>query len=168
MTVCIGKITFSDWKSLQFADGWTDTFIFRMSALTCLPPADYAKFIRRMATPIQRLRRSASIWVQVDGLGDWYAVEVRRTLIGLKLPFAVTRGEEIDWLDFSFRPWLGVTPSPHPPIIEDKSGLISRESLLCLQALGRMVKGKEQEVASLAGLPVSTVETLLPQLQKDR
>ena len=168
MTVCIGKITFSDWKSLQFADGWTDTFIFRMSALTCLPPADYAKLIRRMATPIQRLRRSASIWVQVDGLGEWYAAEVRRTLKGLKLPFAVTREDELDWLDFSFRPWLGVAPSTPPPIVEDKPSRVSQESLLCLQALGRMVKGNEQEVASLAGLSVSTVQTLLLQLQRDR
>ena len=168
MTFCVGEITFSDWKSLPFQDGWTDTFIFRMSARACLPPSDYARLIRRMIAPVQRVRRSASIWVQVEWPGDWYAAEVRRTLKGTQLPVAVTRGEELDWLDFSFRPWLGVTPSPPPPIVEDKPRPVSQESLKCLQALGRMVKGNEQEIASLAGLPFSTVQTLLPQLQKDR
>jgi len=81
MTVpCPAGSLFSDWKSLPFQGGWTDTFIFRMSALACLPPADYGKLIGQLAAPVQRLRRSASIWVQVDGPGDWYAAEVRRTL----------------------------------------------------------------------------------------
>jgi len=168
MTVRVGRITFSDWKSLPFQDGWTDTFIFHMSALACLPPADYGKLIGQLAAPVQRLRRSASIWVQVDGPGDWYAAEVRRTLKRLKLPFAITHGEEVDWLDFSFPPWLGISPSPHPPIVEDKPRPVSMEGMLCLQALGRMEKGNEDEIASLAGLPLSKVETLLPQLQKDR
>jgi hypothetical protein len=168
MTVRIGKITFSDWKSLHFQDGWTDTFIFRMSARVCLPPSDYARLIRRVVSPLQRLRRSASIWVQVDGRGGWYAAEVRRVLKGLRLPVAVTREEEVDWLDFSFRPWLGVAPLPPPPSVEDKPCHLSQEAMLCLQALGRMVKGNEQEIASLAGLPLSTVQRLLPQLQKDR
>jgi hypothetical protein len=84
------------------------------------------------------------------------------------LPIAVTRGEELDWMDFSFRPWLGITPPPTPPTMEDKSCLLPQEAMLCLQALGRMVKGNEQEIAYLAGLSVKTVKSLLPQLQKDR
>ncbi|MBK8417460.1 hypothetical protein [Candidatus Villigracilis saccharophilus] len=39
MTVRIGNITFSDWTSLHFEDGWSDTFILRVSALACLPPS---------------------------------------------------------------------------------------------------------------------------------
>ena len=38
MTVRIGNMTFSDWVSLPFEGGWTDTFIFRIDAQACLPP----------------------------------------------------------------------------------------------------------------------------------
>ncbi len=164
----IGKVVFSDWKSLPFQGGWTDTFIFRMSALACLPPWDYASLIRRMAAPVRKLRRSASIWVQVDAPGKWYAAEVRTALKGLALPMAVTGKDELDWLDFSYRPWLGVAPCPPPPITGDDQCPVSEESLLCLQALGRMKKGLDDEIASLAGFSVPVTQVLLADLQKRR
>ncbi len=160
----IGKVVFSDWKSLPFQGGWTDTFIFRMSALSCLPPFAYASLIRRMAAPVRKLRRSASIWVQVDAPGKWYAAEVRRSLRGLQLPVAITCSEELEWTDFSYRPWLGVTPCPPPPFVKEPPAA-SGDEILVLQALARMVKGDEQEIAALAGLPAPTVAAVLRDLE---
>lgn len=168
MAYRIGKMIFHDWKSLLFQDGWTDTFIFRISAVACLPPSDYAKLVRRMAAPVRKLRRSASIWVQVEAPGKWYEAEVRRSLKGLQLPVAVTGNNELDWMDFSYRPWLGVSPSPPPPTVEDISLPVSNDALLCLQALGRMVKGIEFEIASLAGLSASAIKPLLADLEKQK
>ncbi len=160
----IGRMVFSNWKSLPFHGGWTDTFIFRMSALSCLPPFAYASLIRRMAAPVRKLRRSASIWVQVDAPGEWYAAEVRRSLRGLQLPVAVTCSDQLEWTDFSYRPWLGITPCPSPPLTEE-SPAASTEAFLVLQALARMVKGDEHEIAALTSLPVAFVQSVLADLK---
>ena len=37
MTVRLGDVTFSDWISLKFEGGYTDTFIFDIDALNGLP-----------------------------------------------------------------------------------------------------------------------------------
>lgn len=166
MTVRICDMTFADWASLEYPDGWTDTFIFRISASACLPPFDYAPLLKRIVAHTRRKRSSASIWVQVDSPGEWFAKEVFRSLKGLRLPFAVTRSDQPpDFLDFSLRPWMGHVPSPRPPDVEEKPLPVSREALSCLQALGRMKKGNEQEVASLAGLPFDVVKSLLHELE---
>ncbi len=157
----IGTVVFSDWKSLPFQGGWTDTFIFRMSALTCLPPFAYASLIRRMTAPVRKLRKSASIWVQVDAPGKWYEAEVRRSLRGLQLPVAVTASEDLEWTDFSYRPWLGLTPCPPPPFVENGQSQVSAQEILVLRALARMVKGNEHELAALTSLPVAFVQSVL-------
>jgi hypothetical protein len=169
MTVRIGDMTFADWVSLPFEDGWTDTFIFRVSSQACLPPFDYAPLLKRIVAPTRRKRRSASIWVQVDSPGEWFAAELKRSLHGLHLPFAVTRGERLDFLDFSLRPWLGHAPSPRPPLVEEKPIPVSQEESLCLQALARMRKAPTaREVESLTGLPVDTAQSLLASLEKKK
>jgi len=166
MTVRVCDATFSDWVSLPFDGGWTDTFIFRISARACIPPFDYAPLLKRIVAHTRRKRSSASIWVQVDSPGEWFVKEVFRSLKGLRLPYAVTGGDQPpDFLDFSLRPWLGHIPSPRPPEVEEKPLPVSCEALSCLQALGRMKKGNEQEVASLAGLPFDVVKSLLPELE---
>jgi hypothetical protein len=170
MTVRIGDMTFADWASLPFEGGWTDTFIFRVSSQACLPPFDYAPLLKRIVAPTRRKRKSASIWVQVvDPPGEWFAAELKRSLHGLHLPFAVTHGERLDFLDFSLRPWLGYSPSPRPPLVEEKSIPVSQEELLCLQALARMRKAPDvHEMASLAGLPVDTTQSLLAGLEQKK
>src|SRR3989304_9740947 len=104
MTVRICDMTFSNWVSLPFQDGWTDPFIFRIDAQACIPPFEYAPLLKRMTAHTRSKRPSASIWVQVDSPGQWYMAEVKRSLLpGLKLPYAVTSaGEELNYLDFSF------------------------------------------------------------------
>jgi hypothetical protein len=143
-------MTFSDWVSLPFEDGWTDTFIFRISAQACIPPFEYAPLLKRIVAHTRRKRRTASIWVQVDAPGEWYLAEVRRSLKGLKLPHVVTDGSEPGYLDFPWRPWLDQTKPQHPPIVEEKLPRVSLEELRCLQALGRIETGNEHEIASLA------------------
>ncbi len=168
MTVRICDITFSDWVSLPFRDGWTDTFIFHIDTQACIPPFEYAPLLERMAAYTRSKRPGASLWVQVDSPGQWYVAEVKRSLLpGLKLPYAVTRkGEEVNYLDFSFPPKLFYSRSQSPPIVEEKQQSVSQDELRCLQALGRMKKGNEHEVASLAGLPVDITKTILANLEE--
>ena len=83
-----------------------------------------------------------------------------RSLKGLAVPFVVTRARITpNYVDFSF------PQSQPPPAVEDKRQSVSQEELRCLQALGRMVKGSEQEVASQAGLPVELTSNLLDTLK---
>ncbi len=167
MTVRICDMTFSDWVSLPFQDGWTDTFIFRINAQACIPPFEFGPLLKRMAAHTRSKRSSASLWIQVDAPGKWYLAEVKRALLpGLKLPYAVTRaGEEPSYLDFSFPPKLLYSRSQPPPVVEEKEQAVSQEELRCLQALARIEKGNEQEVASLAGLPVDIACQLLANLE---
>ena len=166
MTVRIGKMTFSDWVSLPFQDGWSDTFIFRIDAQACIPPFEFAPLLKRMAAHTFSKRSSASLWVQVDAPGEWYAAEVIRSLRGLAVPFVVSRaGITPNYVDFSFPPPLLYSQSQPPPALEDKQQSVSQGELRCLQALGRMEKGSEQEVASQAGLPVELTSNLLDMLK---
>ena len=166
MTVRIGKMTFSDWVSLPFQDGWSDTFIFRIDAQSCIPPFEFGPLLKRMAAHTFSKRSSASLWVQVDAIGEWYAAEVIRSLKGLAVPFVVVRaGITPNYVDFSFPPKLLYSRSQPLPVVDDKQQSVSLEELRCLQALGRMVKGSEQEVASLAGLPVDITVDLLDVLK---
>ena len=168
MTVRICNVTFPDWVSLPFQDGWTDTFIFRIDARSCIPPFEFGPLLKRMSAHTRSKRSSASIWVQVDAPGEWYLAEVKRSLLpGLKLPYAVTRvGEEPSYLDFSFPLKLLYSRSQPPPVVEEQQHSVSPEELRCLQALGRMEKGNEQEIAALAGLPVDITHQLLASLEE--
>ncbi|MCZ7547620.1 MAG: MarR family transcriptional regulator [Anaerolineales bacterium] len=167
MTVRVCNATFSDWVSLQFDDGWTDTFIIRISALVCLPPFVYEDPLKRIASYLVRKRRSASIWVQVDSPGEWYPLELRSALEGLRLPYAVTRtGKQLKWVDFDKPPWGGLLSSKRPPVAPDKPHSLSPEAVLCLQALVRMKEGEADEIASLTGLPRDGMNSLLTRLEK--
>ena len=167
MTVRVGKVTFSDWVSLPFQNDWTDTFIFRIDARACIPPFCYEEPLRRMASHTNRKRPGASLWVQVDAPGEWFMLEVRRSLKGLALPYAVTMAVKTpDWLDFSRPPRLFHLPLPHPPVVEESDVPISLDELRCLQALGRMEKGDEGEIASLAGLHVDLTKDALAHLEE--
>jgi hypothetical protein len=167
--VRIGDMTFADWVSLEYDEGWTDTFIFRVSSQACLPPFEYVPLLKRMVAHTRRKRRSASLWVQVDAPGEWFAAELKHSLRGLRLPFAVTCGDQTpDFADFSVRPWLGFASSGRPPTVEEKPLPISMEELSCLQALGRMEKGQMEEVAAQAGLPNERTRTLLHALSEKR
>lgn len=86
----------------------------------------------------------------MDAPGEWFAAELRRSLKGLQPPYAVTNREMLEFVDFTYLPWLGLSNSGRPPHVEDEPKRASAEELLCLQGLGRMVKGKEEEIASLA------------------
>ena len=166
MPVRLGDVQFSDWVSLPMEGGWTDTFVFRASATACLPPFAYAPLIRRLVSRKTRLRRpSLSLWVQVDAPGEWFAAELRRSLRGLLVPYAVTNGRVPEYVDFSFNPWLGHSNRGKPPEINVPDMGLSSAELLCLQALGRMVKGNEIEIASLTGLSIDVVRAVLSELE---
>ena len=156
MSVRIGKITFSDWVSLKFEDGWTDTFIFHIDALNGLPPFVYHPLLQRLTAHLKTKRSGASLWVQVDGPGEWYLAEVKYSLLfGLNTPCAVTSpGKQPDWTAFSSPPRLWHDAPKRPPAVEDKYLSLSAMELNCLRILARTKTGDEEEIASLSDLSV--------------
>jgi hypothetical protein len=167
MTVRLGYMTFTDWVSLPYEGGWTDTFVYRVSSQACLPPFAYAPIIKHLTTlKVRNLRKSMSLWVRVDAPGEWFGIELLHALRSLQVPYAVTDGRTPEQVDFSYPPWLGVSNSGRPPDMPDEPSLVSPEELLCLQALGRMVKGDADEIASLAGLSVGETTRMLLDLER--
>ncbi len=67
--------------------------------------------------------------------------------------------------DFSFRPTLLHNPLRPPPNMDDGLQSFSSDELRCLQALGRMVKGNEHEVAVMADLSMEESRNLLDKLE---
>jgi hypothetical protein len=169
MTVRVCDVTFSDWVSLPMEGKYTDTFIFRISSQAGLPPFVYGPLLRRIAAKIRYKRPCASLWVQIDAPGQWFAVAVHNVLRGLNLPFIVTQeGETPTYARFSLPPVLSYSRLPDPPAVDVKLSPVTADELRCLQALGRMIKGLPDEIASLTNLPENIVETALASLQEKR
>jgi hypothetical protein len=169
MTVWVCDVTFSDWVSLPMEGRYSDTFIFRISSQACLPPFAYGPLLRRIVAKIRYKRPCASLWVQIDAPGQWFAVAVHNALRGLNLPFIVTQeSEKPTYARFSLPPVLSYSRLPDPPTVDVKLPRVTADELRCLQALGRMIKGLPDEIASLANLPESTVETALTSLEEKR
>jgi hypothetical protein len=146
---------------------YSDTFIFRISSQACLPPFVYVPLLRRMVAKVRRKRPCASLWVQVDAPGQWFAVAIHNALRGLNMPFIVTQeGEVPTYAKFSLPPVLSYSRLPNPPVVDVKLPVVTPVELRCLQALGRMIKGEPDEIASLAGLSEDVVETALTSLQE--
>ncbi len=158
MAYHVGSLVFDDWHSLRLDRGWSDTFVIRVSAAAGLPPMDYARVIRRILPPLAKLRRGASLWVQVDAPGDWYPSELRRSLGRTPCPVAVTRGEAPpDASRFSFTVQQGSRPMTPPPKVaatgRGRAKLrFSGTQRKTLQVLARIQSGTAVEVASLAGV----------------
>jgi hypothetical protein len=167
------KVIFPDWRSLPIGRGWSDTFVFPISAYDGLPPMRRAKMLRDMANKVAKIRRSASIWIPVDGPdGIWFRREVQRSLQGLVLPYAVTpvSVECPQLADFSFIPWTDRVATPAPPeapslLIADK---LNQHELGCLHVLARIRSASTAEVASLTGCSLPTARQALRGLMGDR
>ena len=169
MTVRIGDVTFSDWVGLNWDGGYTDTFIFDVDALNGLPPFVYRPLLQRLVVELNLKRPGASLWIRVTSPGEWYLMEVKRSMtLGLSIPYIVTSTNEIpDYRKFSFRPRLFYSSHPPPPFLDDIFHL-SCEELKCLQVLTRNRKGIEEEIASLAGLSEAVTYDVLLDLQKSQ
>lgn len=171
MSVRIGRLFLDDWRSLPLAGGWSDTFIFTMSAAAGLPPREYALLIRRMIPHLAALRRSASLWVQiVDAGGEWYRRVVEQTLRGIRLPYAVTNGDmPPSAAAFSFRVWTDVVPSPPPPRGDfDRETGLSAAGTAALRTLARLGSAYTAEIASLAGLERQAAGKILRELREQK
>jgi len=171
MTVRLGDVTFSDWISLECEGGFTDTFIFDIDALNGLPPFRYRPLLQRLVAELDKKRPGASLWIRVTSPGEWYLMEVKRSMArGLSIPYVVTSKDKTpDYRSFSFGPRLfSSSSSLHPPKVDDELSLFSCEELRCLQVLARIRKGTENEVASLTGLPETITYEVLQGLQKKK
>lgn len=165
MAYHVGSLVFEDWQSLHYEDGWTDTFIITVSAQSGLPPADYARVIKRILPPLVRLRRGASVWVRVDAPGRWYLNELQLSLRGTQAAIAVTQGDTTPEITaFSFIPRQRPTPMTPPPIVSRKELSLPLNQMRCLQVLARIQGGTVVEVASLAGLSEKTARNALRSL----
>ena len=164
MAVRVASLVFSAWRSFPLGNGWSDTFVFPLSAQAWLPPGDYAHPLRRMAGQLARLRPGASLWVPVEAPGGcWYADDARQALRGLPLAVAVTQGSEPPRLrDFSFCPGLFPTPVPSPPAaLEREVSDLSLQEVQALRVLARLEMAYTAEVASLAGVSLPTARQAL-------
>lgn len=170
MTVRLGDVTFSDWVGLKYEGGYTDTFIFHIDALNGLPPFRYRPLLQRLVAELNQKRPGASLWIRVDSPGDWYPMEVKRSMThGFSIPYVVTRtGETPDFRSFSFRPRLYSSSLPRPPTIDDDLSRFTQEELRCLQVLTRIRKGSDDDVSSLTSLPEMTTHDVLRELQKNK
>lgn len=170
MTVQLGDVTFSDWVSLEYEGGFTDTFIFHIDALNGLPPFGYRPLLQRLVAELSKKRRGASLWIQVTSPGEWYVMEVKRSMTdGFSVPYVVTSNDKTpDYLNFSFGPRLFASSLPRPPKVDDEFSRFSHEELKCLQVLTRNLKGSEKEIASLTDLPETTTNDVLRDLQKSK
>ena len=54
MTIRLGDVTFSDWISLEYEGGFTDTFIFDIDALNGLPPFVYHPLLQRLVAELDK------------------------------------------------------------------------------------------------------------------
>jgi len=163
--VRVGPLVFAQWCSFPLGRGWSDTFVFPLSAGVGLPPRDYAQPLRRMARQLAGLRPGASLWIPVQSPGGrWYADEVRQGLRGLPLAVAVTQGSGSPprLQDFSFCPGLFHAPSPSPPAApEPGAGELSLHELQALRVLARLETAYTAEVASLSGVSLPTARQAL-------
>ena len=168
MTVRLGDVTFSDWISLKYEGGYTDTFIFDIDALNGLPPFDFHPLLQRLVAELNQKRPGASLWIRVTSPGEWYLMEVKRSMTdGFSIPYVVSSKDNVpDYRSFSFGPRLFSSSLPRPPKVNDEFSSLSREELKCLQVLTRNRKGIEEEIASLAGLSETTTYDVLQNLQK--
>lgn len=170
MTVRLGDVTFSDWISLKYEGGYTDTFIFDIDALNGLPPFDFHPLLQRLVAELDKKRPGASLWIRVTSPGEWYLMEVKRSMTdGFSVPFVVTSIDKTpDYRSFSFGPRLFSSALLRPPKVDDEVSRFSREELKCLQVLARNRKGIEEEIASLTGLPETMTYDVLQRLQKSK
>ena len=158
--VHVGTSLFHSWKSIEYPAGWTDTFIFKMPTDAGLPPDAYAEGIRKLTWELKDLHHGkASLLIQVDGPGRWYAREVRRYLRGASISIAVK-----SWCDNlpeinDFWPPAPTTrvPGPPPPQADEWFlGDLLPNELACLRVLDRLQAGNNAEIAALAGLSLDT------------
>lgn len=169
MTVQLGEVTFSDWISLEYEGGFTDTFIFDIDALNGLPPFVFHPLLQRLVAELDKKRPGASLWIRVTSPGEWYLMEVKSSMTdGFSIPYVVTaKDKRPEYRSFSFGPRLFSSSFP-PPKVDDEISGFSREELKCLQVLTRNRKGSQEEISSLAGLPETITLDVLQGLQKKK
>lgn len=170
MTVRFGNVTFSDWASLEYEGGFTDTFIFNIDALNGLPPFGYRPLLQRLTARLNNKRRGASLWIQVDAPGEWYLMELKHSLSrGFRVPHVVTTSGQIpEWAAFSRRPDLWHSKSAEPPAINTKPDLVSMDELGCMRVLARIQEGQISEIASLADLDEPVVINAISALREKK
>jgi hypothetical protein len=163
--VHVGTSVFHGWKSIGYPAGWTDTFIFKMPTDAGLPPDAYAEGVKKLTWQLKKLHHGkASVWIQVDGLGRWYAREVRRYLKGASISIAVTSSnvDQPAVEDFWPPPPTTKVPGPPPPQADEwLLGNLSPNELACLRMLDRLQDGYTAEIAALAGLSLDTARNNL-------
>lgn len=154
MPVHIKGTTFDGLTSIEVRpDQWTDTFFYAISYQDGLPPWDYARALRTNTLILDKYRRGASLWVQVDSPGKWYLEQVRKELRGLPIAVAVTpKGSEPELYDFSFTPRRFARPSRQAPNATGwQPDTVSDDALQVLRVLVRIKEGYTSEIASLVG-----------------
>lgn len=168
MPVHIKGTSFDRLTSIEvYPDQWTDTFVYSISYQDGLPPWDYARALHASTLILDKYRRGASLWVQVDSPGKWYQEQVRKELRGSPIAVAVTpKGIEPGLYDFSLMPRRFANPSLQAPEAPDwQPDTVSDDALQVLRVLTRVKEGYKAEIASLTGFSHWKTLDRLKQLQ---
>lgn len=170
MAVLFENQVFSDWRSAEKDQQWSDVFMLRISPFAGLPPVEYALGMYRLAAWLIRKRPSASLWVQVEGPGVWYRETLRSVLRWKgKLPIAVSAPSSLgkpDLFDYVVFPYLEPQRPPEVQRVKVEPVPLSKPALLCLQILARIERGMLSEIASLSSLAPLQAQAGLEALAK--
>lgn len=171
LTVLFENMLFNDWRTSEKNGQWTDVFMLRISPFAGLPPVEYAVGLYRLASLLIRKRPSASLWVQVDGPGNWYRETLRSVLRWKgKLPIAVSGPSSLstpDRFDYIVLPFLEDKRPPEVKRVKEEMAALSKQALLCLQVLARIDCGTLEEMASLALLYPGNIQSVLGELVRE-
>jgi len=154
MPVHIKGTLFDRLESIEVMPGqWTDTFVYYISYQDGLPPWDYARALQTNIATLEKYRRGASLWVQVDSPGRWYLAQVKKMLYGLPVAIAVTqKGTEPALSDFSLIPRRFSRPSRQAPDAHSwQPEAVTIDALQVLRAIVRIREGYTKEIMSLTG-----------------
>jgi hypothetical protein len=161
----IGEAWFHDHASIRYSKGYSDTFIYNVEVRGGLPPGDYAPFIRRLCSKLAILRRGGGcLWVRHNAPGKWFSRELKRTLMGIPVPFAANSLQPLEQ-DYSFPIRTFHEPSLRPPEIPYEDFLIG-EGQNVLRCLARLTQAYTAEIASLSGYSLSWTRNQLQELAK--
>lgn len=158
---------FSGWAAIPYRDGSTDTFLRLVRASDGLPPADWAALLSRAGARLAQARPGASLVVQLDAPGAWFAGELARGLRAAPIPWAIVPKGRLPALhEFWSYPRRFRPPTPPPPAAEPSADAMTRPELTVLRALARLSTADAAEIAAQTALPLTEVPPALKGLAR--
>lgn len=160
-------LRFPAWMAIPYHDGWTDTVVRPIRAGDGLPPADWAALLSRAGARLSQARPGASLVIQLDAPGAWFAGELASGLRTAPIPWAIVPKGRLPALrEFWSYPRRFRPATPPPPLVEPAAGAMTPAELTTLRALARLGAADTAEIAAQAALPLAGVQPALEGLAR--